>query len=327
MKVEIFRRTVKDRKRGNSYELLYHLKEGIEAAGDEAVIVNEDRSGPTVEGEMTPTAPMAAMFGYGGDKQMHHTKGRRRELANNCRAKKIPLITFDGGLLSSFGNVSTSAEHHFRVSLYTPMNDGDFLSDNSPSDRWEMMVKKFKVKYKPWRKSNQEDPIIFVLQPKDNWSMNELDPIEWFNGVYEKLRPATDRKFIVRPHPNHVASIIARKGEFPEDVELQYTQEHFAGDEKKFYRFHLQEAIANAHAVVTHNSTASVDSCVRGIPTFCTSDLALCWDVCNKDLNDIETPKTPDRTQWVNDLGYKLWSIQEIKDGTVYKRFKERLGL
>jgi hypothetical protein len=327
MKVEIFRRTVKDRKRGNSYELLYHLKEGIEAAGDEAVIVNEDRSGPTVEGEMTPTAPMAAMFGYGGDKQMHHTKGRRRELANNCRAKKIPLITFDGGLLSSFGNVSTSAEHHFRVSLYTPMNDGDFLSDNSPSDRWEMMVKKFKVKYKPWRKSNQDDPIIFVLQPKDNWSMNELDPIEWFNGVYEKLRPATDRKFIVRPHPNHVASIIARKGEFPEDVELQYTQEHFAGDEKKFYRFHLQEAIANAHAVVTHNSTASVDSCVRGIPTFCTSDLALCWDVCNKDLNDIETPKTPDRTQWVNDLGYKLWSIQEIKDGTVYKRFKERLGL
>ena len=327
MKVEIFRRTVKDRKRGNSYELLHHLKEGIKTAGDEAVIVHENRTGPTVEGEMTPTAPMAAMFGYGGDKQMHHTKGRRRELANNCRAKKIPLITFDGGLLSSFGNVSTSPDHHFRVSLYTPMNDGDFLSDNSPNDRWEMMVKKFKVKYDPWRKSNQDDPIIFVLQPKDNWSMNEMDPIEWFNSVYEKLRPATDRKFIVRPHPNHVASIVARKGEFPEDIELQYTQEHFAGDEKKFYRFHFQEAIANAHAVVTHNSTASVDSCIRGIPTFCTSDLALCWDVCNKDLNDIETPKTPDRTQWVNDLGYKLWSIQEIKDGTVYKRFKNKLNI
>ena len=146
MKVEIFRRTVKDRKRGNSYELLYHLKKGIEAAGDQPIIVNEDRSGPTVEGEMMPTAPMAAMFGYGGDKQMHHTKGRRRELADNCREKKIPLITFDGGLLSSFGNVSTSSEHHFRVSLYTPMNDGDFLSDNSPSDRWDMLVKKFNVK-------------------------------------------------------------------------------------------------------------------------------------------------------------------------------------
>ena len=327
MKVEIFRRTVKDRKRGNSYELLYHLKKGIEAAGDQPIIVNEDRSGPTVEGEMMPTAPMAAMFGYGGDKQMHHTKGRRRELADNCREKKIPLITFDGGLLSSFGNVSTSSEHHFRVSLYTPMNDGDFLSDNSPSDRWDMLVKKFNVKYEPWRKSNKEDPIIFVLQPKDNWSMNELDPIDWFNSVYNKLRPMTDRKFIARPHPNNVSNILERKNELPDDVEIQYTQKHFVGDEKKFYRFHFQEAIAKAHAVVTHNSTASVDSCIRGIPTFCTSDLALCWDVCNKDLADIETPKTPDRTQWVNDLGYKLWSIDEIKNGTVYKRFKSKLGL
>ena len=327
MKVEIFRRTVKDRRRGNSYELLYHLKEGIEAAGDEAVIVNENRSGPTVEGEMIPTAPMAAMFGYGGDKQMHHTKGRRRELADHCRAKKIPLITFDGGLLSSFGNVSTSPDHHFRVSLYTPMNDGNFLSDNSPSDRWEMLVKKFNVKYEPWRKSNPADPIIFVMQPKDNWSMNELDPIDWFKGVYEKLRPITNRKFIVRPHPNNVSNILEREKELPSDVEIQYTKKHFVGDEKKYYRFHFQDVITNCHAVVTHNSTASVDSCVRGIPTFVTSDLALCWPVANKDLTKIESPDYPDRTQWVNDLGYKLWSIKEIRDGTVYKRFKSKLGL
>ena len=59
MKVEIFRRSVKDRRKGNSWDLLYHLKEGIEASGDEAVIVNEHRTGPTVPGEMTPTAPMA----------------------------------------------------------------------------------------------------------------------------------------------------------------------------------------------------------------------------------------------------------------------------
>ena len=327
MKVEIFRRTVKDRRRGNSYELLYHLKEGIEASGDEAVIVHENRSGPTVKGEMEPTAPMAAMFGYGGDKQMHHTKGRRRELADNCRAKKIPLITFDGGLLSSFGNVSTSPDHHFRVSLYTPMNDGNFLSDNSPSDRWQMLVDKFHVKYEPWRKSNTEDPILFGLQPKDNWSMNELDPIDWFNDVYKKLRPITKRKFIVRPHPNNVSNILERRKELPTDIELQYTQKNFVGDEKKHYRFHFQEALNNCHAFITHNSTASVDSCVRGVPTFVTSDLALCWPVANKDLSKIESPNYPDRTQWVNDLGYKLWSIKEIRDGTVYKRFKSKLGL
>ena len=327
MKVEIFRRTVKDRRRGNSYELLYHLKEGIEASGDEAVIVHENRSGPTVKGEMEPTAPMAAMFGYGGDKQMHHTKGRRRELADNCRAKKIPLITFDGGLLSSFGNVSTSPDHHFRVSLYTPMNDGNFLSDNSPSDRWQMLVDKFNVKYEPWRKSNTEDPILFGLQPKDNWSMNELDPIDWFNDVYKKLRPITKRKFILRTRTNNVSNILERRKELPTDIELQYTQKNFVGDEKKHYRFNFQDALNNCHAFVTHNSTASVDSCIRGVPTFVTSDLALCWPVANKDLTRIESPEYPPRTQWVNDLGYKMWSIKEIRDGTVYKRFKQKLGL
>ena len=207
------------------------------------------------------------------------------------------------------------------------MNDGNFLADNSPSDRWEMMRKKFKVKYEPWKKSNPDDPILFVLQPKDNWSMNELDPIDWFNKVYKQLRPLTKRKFIARPHPNHADSMYNKKGDFPSDVEFDIPMRHFTGDEKKHYRFHFQEAITNCHAVVTHNSTASTDSCIRGIPTFCTSDLAICWPVANKDLTKIETPEMPDRTQWLNDLGYKMWSIKEIRDGTVYKRFKQKLGL
>ena len=174
---------------------------------------------------------------------------------------------------------------------------------------------------------NPDAPILFVLQPKDNWSMNELDPIDWFNDVYKKLRPLTKRKFLVRPHPNHVSAMEQRNGEFPPDCDVIIGQKHFQGDEKKYYRFNFQQALNNCHAVITHNSTASVDSCIRGVPTFVTSDLAHCWSVANKDLTKIASPEYPDRGQWVNDLGYKLWSIKEIKDGTVYKRFKSKLGL
>ena len=49
--------------------------------------------------------------------------------------------------------------------------------------------------------------------------------------------------------------------------------------------------------------------------------------MANKNLNNIETPEYPDRTQWLNDLGYKLWSEKEIRDGTVFKRFKDKLGM
>jgi hypothetical protein len=326
MKVEIFRRTVKDRRRGASYDLLQYMAEGIKACGDEPIMINETKTGDWTKDEMEPTAPIGCMFGYGGSNQMHHTKGRRRDLVERAKKKGIKIITFDGGLLSSFGNVHGD-KHHWRVSLFSPMNNGDFLSDNSPPDRWEAAKTRWNVKTEPWRKSNQEDPIMFVLQPKDNWSMNNLDPIEWFHGVYEKLRPITDRKFIVRPHPNHVVNIEERMSEFPDDVEVVIGQKYFQGDEKKYYRFHFQEAITNIHAVVTHNSTAGVDSCVRGIPTFNTSDLAISWPVANKDLNNIETPERPDRTQWLYDLGYKLWSEKEIRDGTVFKRFKDKLGM
>jgi len=327
MDVEIFRRTVKDRRRGASWDLLKHMAEGIKACGDNPIIVNENLTGDWVHNEMEPTAPIGCMFGYGGKNQMHHTKGRRRDLVERAKKKGIHIITFDGGILSSFGNTITHPKHHWRVSLYSPMNNGNFLSDNSPPDRWEMMKKLWNIKYEPWRKSDQDDPILFVLQPKDNWSMDELDPVDWFHSVYEKMRPATARKFLIRPHPNHMAQMIQRKDEFPGDCELLEGPAHFAGDEKKFYRFNYQEVIANCHAVVTHNSTASIDSCVRGIPTFVTSDLALCWPVANKDLNNIETPEYPDRTQWVHDIGYKQWTEQEIKDGTVFKRFKQKLGL
>jgi len=326
MKVEIFRRTVKDRRRGASWDLLKYMAEGVKACGDDPVIVNENMTGPWQDNEMEPTAPIGCMFGYGGTNQRHHTKGRRLDLVERAKKKGIYIITFDGGLLSSFGNVH-GPDHHWRVSLYSPMNNGNFLSDDSPADRWEAAKARWNVKSEPWRKSNQTDPIMFVLQPKDNWSMNELDPIDWFKGVYDKLRPITDRKFIVRPHPNHVVAMENRMNEFPEDVEVHIGQKYFQGDEKKYYRFHFQEAITNCHAVVTHNSTASVDSCVRGIPTFVTSDLALCWPVANTDLNNIETPKYPDRQQWLYDLGYKLWSEKEIRDGTVFKRFKTKLGL
>ena len=327
MDVEIFRRTVKDRRRGASWDLLKHMAEGIKAVGDNPIIVNENRIGPTIKNEMEPTTPIGCMFGYGGTNQRHHTKGRRLDLVERAKKKDIYIITFDGGLLSSFGNTVTNPNHHWRVALYSPMNNGNFLSDNSPPDRWEKFTKLFNIKYEPWRKSKPNDPILFVLQPSDNWSMNELDPIAWLNDVYKKLRPLTKRKFLVRPHPNHMAAMENRMDEFPKDVEVVIGQKFFTGDEKKYYRFNFQEALNNCHAVVTHNSTASTDSCIRGIPTFVTSDLSICWPVANTDLLKIESPIYTDRTQWVHDIGYKLWHVNEIKNGTVFKRFKERLGL
>ncbi len=106
------------------------MAEGIKACGDNPIIVNENLTGQWIKDEMEPTAPIGCMFGYGGSNQKHHTKGRRRDLVERAKKKGIYIITFDGGVLSSFGNVH-GPNHHWRVALYSPMNNGNFLSDNS----------------------------------------------------------------------------------------------------------------------------------------------------------------------------------------------------
>ena len=59
-------------------------------------------------------------------------------------------------------------------------------------------------------------------------------------------------------------------------------------------------------------------------PSKTLTDLCL---VLIKYLNKIENPEYPDRDQWVYDIGYKQWTNEEIINGTVFKRFKEKLGL
>ena len=54
MQVEIFRRTVKDRRRGASWDLLKYMAEGIRACGDEPIIVNENMEGQWQKDEMEP---------------------------------------------------------------------------------------------------------------------------------------------------------------------------------------------------------------------------------------------------------------------------------
>ena len=44
-----------------------------------------------------------------------------------------------------------------------------------------------------------------------------------------------------------------------------------------------------------------------------------------KIINTIEKPNTPDRQQWLNDLGYAHWSLNEIRNGEYWTRVKDQI--
>ena len=86
-----------------------------------------------------------------------------------------------------------------------------------------------------------------------------------------------------------------------------------------------QEDLNNAWAMVTHNSTAGVDAAVYGVPVYNTDDKALSWEVANHSFNNINNPDMPDRTQWLNNLGYAMWSKEEIEQGLAWQHLKPRV--
>ena len=85
--------------------------------------------------------------------------------------------------------------------------------------------------------------------------------------------------------------------------------------QKDNYKMSFQEDLENAWAMVTHNSTAGVDAAVYGVPVYNTDDKALSWDVANYSFDNINNPDMPDRTQWLNNLGYCQWREDEIARG------------
>ena len=93
------------------------------------------------------------------------------------------------------------------------------------------------------------------------------------------------------------------------------------------YRWTFLEELdaSDIHCVITHNSTAAVDAATYGVPVLMTSDLCLAWEVGTDKLHKVNEPPRPDRTQWLYDLAYANWTLEEVRDGTVWRRFRPHI--
>ena len=44
--------------------------------------------------------------------------------------------------------------------------------------------------------------------------------------------------------------------------------------------------------------------------------------VCERSLENVENPRTPDREQWINDLCYAEWSLKECEEGEPWRHLR-----
>jgi hypothetical protein len=100
------------------------------------------------------------------------------------------------------------------------------------------------------------------------------------------------------------------------NVQICYPVSTGNADEVDFSKF-----LSNAHAVINYNSNPAIESVLAGVPVFVDTS-SLCWPVGNPIGSDIENPKTPDRTGWLNEISYCEWFVDEIEKGEPWQRIR-----
>lgn len=186
-------------------------------------------------------------------------------------------------LETGYINRGDGENHHYAAGLNGLNGRADFKNKNMPGDRFSLL----NVEVKPYRTGKK---IVLCGQVPWDASVDHIDYMEWLSEAYRSIRANSNREVVVRHHPD-----------------IQKNTKPFL------------EEIKDAWCVVTFNSNSGVEALIDGVPVFAFDEGAMCWPVCNKSFSNIATPLKPDRTQWLNDLAYSQWTLNEMKEGAAWK--------
>lgn len=179
----------------------------------------------------------------------------------------------------------------------------DFMNQGMPDDRW----KKFEAKgvcLNDWKEPGSGKFILIAGQvPGDASHAGLVNIEEWYKKSQIRLQMLSDFPVKFRPHPLALT---------PSRRQLLVP---------------LAQDLYEAEAVVTFNSNTSVDAIFAGTPVICVNEGCMAWDVAQHSVEDINRLIRPDRQQWVNDLSYAQWDIDEIKAGEAWEQSEKEIRM
>jgi len=234
-------------------------------------------------------------------------------------------------------NKDKGSTWYYTVGWYHFMRNGKFNNINSPNDRWLHIQKEQQIKVKPWRWDKNN--ILFCLQKKSDSTLNSLydswpDYGKWVYAVTNILREAyPDMHIMLRPHLKTGASSFKKAKSEIENVSIS---KRWA--DRVFYEggVGLQKDFNEAKFVVSYNSNVLTQSVLQGIPSICFDQNAMAAPVCLKPkiINEprflanpeIYLPTDDVKQQWLNDLAYTQWTLDEIKNGQAWNHLKHAIN-
>lgn len=188
--------------------------------------------------------------------------------------------------------------NHYKVSVNARHPTAYFQKVQHGNER----RRKFVPTISPYRV--RDHILVAGLSPKGAWA-EKIEPVgSWEANAIAQIRKYTDRPIIYRPKPTWVGA-----------PKIQGTI--FSPSEES-----STMAIAKSMSVVTYHSNVGVDGLVDGTAVFSTKGVASVMGT--SDLSLIESPIYPDnREQFLNDVAYCQWSIEEMGNGTCWRHLKD----
>jgi hypothetical protein len=184
---------------------------------------------------------------------------------------------------------------------------GDFKNDYSDDNRWKLF-QQMGYELKPERETNKFKPIVIVLQLPGDASLCGHDISEWCIRTVRSIRSVTDRKIIIRKPQVEREYRIAEALDLFDNVDIQEGKHE-----------NVKSTIQAAHALVTFSSGMGVEALIEGTPVIAHHQASFVYDITPNKIEDIENIKLPDRKQWINDMAYTTWSLEEIGKGLPWK--------
>lgn len=239
------------------------------------------------------------------------------------RDNGTPIFSLDSALFSTYirNRVDNSETYMFRVGLGDCVGTGNFLNENSDSQRYLWMKEAFQFEEKEPVADNDK-PILFLLQSERGWQYDENIPFySWARKIVKQIRESTGRKIILRSHPNLDRNPTAMIAEGYDNIEIEHADRN---------RRRVIDSIKQAGLVITHSSSAACESITEGIPTIALDKRCVVYDACMNDLsliNSLELVDWSKREQHLNNWAYTSWTIDEMANPDWLNYYLQRAEL
>lgn len=286
------------RKHSRKIECLESFADGVKNSGGNVVVEWDYKYTPS---------RLAVMLGWATTNTGGPNIALRKQIIAEQQRQGLKTMCIDASCFKYLDDHGT----YLRYSIGGPFYDrAEYANHNSDSTKWDEIRKAINVPMIEQPVVRPNGHVLVCMQRDGGFAMKTLDPIRWLENKITLIKEYTKRPIVVRPHPGAYRLQDFRKfRNIPKVTVVDPAKSSLLQD------------LQNAHAAVFFNSSASVAAVCANIPVFVDDQSCVSWSVANKNIANLESPQTFDRSQWINDLAAAHWSDADGRSGQIYQKF------